>query len=459
MKATVGTQIDTNQTLHNYLRSSSLLMKDDRILVAVSGGTDSMVLLHALVKLQHELGVKLAVAHCNFKLRAHESDRDEALVKATCEALQIQLYVQQFDSPKLAENFDGSTQMLARELRYNWFESLCINHGFNKIAIAHHLEDNIETFFINFFRGSGIRGLTGIPPQRKAIIRPMLNCPRAVIEDYARINQIQFVEDSSNAKDDYLRNRIRHHLLPVLNQLQPQFSSKAADTLQNLRAAHAFQEASLKLAFEKFARPIAEGGFVVSLAELQQQEHLKYVLFEYLHAFGFNAAQCDTILLVVQNFRVGGHSNQQSGQVWLSATHGIHKQGAELYVLPKTNHSTNAKSPQVPMLQINEVKAVDTCNLKAEPSKIWADAHTLQGPLDIRQWLPGDRFQPFGMSQFKKVSDFLTDIKVPKRSRAQVWVVTCGQDIVWVVGYRMDNRFRVHPQTSKVVELTIVEKL
>jgi len=435
---------------------SQLLQPTNKILIGVSGGIDSMVLLDVLFALKPTLNLEIAIAHCNFNLRGVESDADQNFVEAQAEKYGLQLFVKNFDTPTILASSNSSVQMLARDLRYQWFDELLADQNFQRIALAHHLDDNIETFFMHLFRGSGVKGLAAIPVQRGSIIRPLLNCTRADIETYSNENNIAFRNDSSNDKDDYLRNRLRHHLVPLLKDLEPNYQEQMNRSIAHLRSVADFLGHNMNQLAEQLLETIPEGGFKISLAHLRQHQQLNLVLFEILHPFGFNPSQIQSILSFVSPYQTSNQKesilpHHNAGQVIESPTWKVYKEADQLVLVPI--HSKSLTPYQV---KVNPVPLEGWRNRPTNPNLALVDADLLEKELQIKPWQPGDRFQPLGMTQFKKISDFLIDQKVPIRQKEALMLVWSGDKIVWVVGHRLDNRFKITPSTQHIVEISVV---
>ena len=434
---------------NRFVESNSLCRPADRILLAVSGGIDSMVLMH----LCFEAGYQAGIAHCNFHLRGTESDGDEEFVKAVAERLQAAFHRQDFNTEQVAQESGVSIQMAARSLRYQWFEEICQENGYDLIATAHNQDDLIETFFINLSRGTGIRGLTGIPARSGRIIRPLLFAPRRSILEYADEHQISFREDSSNASDKYLRNRIRHHLIPMLEEENPSFRNAILDTILKLSETEKLYEQEILQWKQRLVR--REGDRIrIPVRELSHHEARRSILFEILSEYNFTSLAMEDILHSLEG---------PSGKQFLSATHRIVKDREDLIItsldeVERRRYYLEKQSGWItdPVhLEWMVVEHTGSFQLPKDPRIACLDLQKLQFPLMIRHWEPGDYFRPLGMEGMKKISDYLIDKKVSLPDKEQTWLLASGREIVWVMGYRIDDRFKVRPETRQVLMMKL----
>ncbi len=405
-----------------------------KILVAVSGGLDSTVLLDLLLKSKCDV----AVAHANFQLRGEASMGDEAWVSQLAIRQKIPYYVHRFETNNYATKNGVSTQMAARELRYAWFKELMEQEGYEFLATGHHLNDNLETFLLNFVRGSGLGGLKGIPIKNGRIIRPLLTFSRKEIEEYAVFNQLTWCEDASNERDDYNRNFVRHQVVPKLKVLNPSLEETfkrnderlgAADelmhlALDHLRQTHVLQQGIqlkiLKSLFDLFINPAA-------------------VLLELIKEYGFNLDQCREVVLAATG---------QPGKQFLSPTHHLVVDREHVIVIA---HQSAWGEIQIKAGQQRaelgpwflEMKNHGMAEVLLDKYQAILAKDKLRFPLLWRKWKPGDFFFPLGMEHKKKISDFLVDTKVSLADKESVTVLESGGEIAWVVGHRIDNRFRI----------------
>lgn len=428
--------------LKTHLKDLSFL-NGKKLLLAVSGGIDSMV----LVDVFKQLGYNISIAHCNFGLRAEESNGDENFVRSIASVNNIEIFVNNFNTKSYSSLNKVSIQIAARELRYTWFTKLMDEHGFDYLLTAHHLDDSAETFLINFTRGTGIEGLLGIPQQNGKIIRPLLPFTRSEIEGYAKDNNIQWREDSSNASDKYLRNKLRHHVLPLLKELNPSFAQSFTQTLENLQQVHALANDAAKMVYNHV---VNEDGNRknIALDSLLRYDNYKAYLFSWLQPYGFTA--WDDIYALV---------TAQAGKFVTSASHRLLKDRELLILEP-------IKSTPGDTFEINlgienttlpiELKLDLVQDRIENPTKniLFVDKELIKFPLFVRKWQGGDYFYPLGMNgQRKKVSKFFKDEKMSLTEKEDTWLLCSDDDIVWVVGHRADHRFKVTTQTTQILKI------
>ena len=411
-------------------------MKDlkGKIVLALSGGIDSMVLADMLLQAKADF----VLAHCNFHLRGEESDGDEQFVRDYAERKGLSLYVKQFDTLNYAEEHKLSIEMAARELRYAWFEELRQQLGYDLIAVAHHADDQLETFFINLFRGAGIRGLKGMQPVNGHIIRPLLNISRAEIQQYAEEHQLQWREDHTNAETLYLRNKIRHELLPVIDSISKEGRGSILKSMSHLASENALYRELVK---EKLSQLVTQEASGTSLrgAELSGAGCSEQLLFEWLRGYGFNT---DQVHFIHEALNTG-----QPGTSFFSPTHRvtIEREGIELMPICQQNETP---------LELSYEQILNHSGLVMDTSAKVAqlDYDKLTFPLQLRKWQAGDRFHPLGMHGSKLLSDFFVDQKMTTRQKEECQVLTTANDeIVWVVGRRIDDRFKVTDQTKTIL--------
>lgn len=432
-----------------YSKKNTLFTPASNILVAVSGGVDSMVLLHLL----QQGGYKIAVAHCNFKLRGKESDGDEAFVEEYCNEHNIPLHTIQFDTKKEAKQGE-SVQMAARRLRYEWFNQLADVFKYNCIAIAHNANDVAETFFINLSRGTGLTGLTGIKPKVANVVRPLLFATRKQIKKYAKHNKLDWREDSSNKNDKYTRNLIRHKIVPAFEKLNPAFIDSINKTVERLEQSNAIIKAEVAKALKKIS--VEKNNVLhVDLAGLKKLNPVSLYLFEMLSGYGFNGDQAEDIEQAL---------SRTAGQKFLSPTHELICDRKEVIIRPIAKKKTeevftigeDLKTKPLPVqLKFSIKKNSKTIKLKQPPTIALVDYNKLKFPLTLRRPKIGDRFQPFGMKQSKLLSDFFKDQKLSAIEKEQVWIVESAGKIVWIAGHRVDNRFAVTEKTRKILEMAM----
>ncbi|MFA5288221.1 MAG: tRNA lysidine(34) synthetase TilS [Bacteroidales bacterium] len=406
------------------------------VLLALSGGVDSMVMANLFVKWLGSgsgkpLHRKVAVAHMNFSLRQAESDGDEEFVQAWSRRNCIPFYVKKVQTLQYAREKGISTEMAARELRYDWFESLCREYGFSFIAVAHNANDRAETMVLNLIRGTGLRGLCSMKGQNGKVIRPLLEVPRTGILEYARDNHIAYRTDSTNQETVYARNRIRHLVMPILEQMTPNVVQRMGKNADNLTQAQLLLDS---LTSEKREACATVRGF--SIPCLIRGGNVDYWLYQLLSPYGFNASQIHGIAISMAG---------QSGKKFLSQSHVLFIDREELVIRELADQVTLAK------LGVIQVERTPGFVIPKDPGLAALDAGKLQFPLEVRAWKPGDRFVPLGMKGFKKISDFLIDQKVPGCDKKEVFVLCSGNDIAWVIGWRIDNRFRITDKTTTIM--------
>ncbi|WP_264564657.1 tRNA lysidine(34) synthetase TilS [Flavobacterium sp. N3904] len=432
-------------TLQNHIDQEIPFLKQKKLLLAVSGGLDSMVLLH----LFNELHYDIAIAHCNFQLRGIESFGDQKFIQDYAEVNAIPIYVTQFDTEAFAKDYKLSTQIAARELRYNWFYELLETEKFDYLLTAHHADDNLETFLINLTRGTGLEGLTGIPEQNKKIIRPLLFLSRLEIENYAKEHNIQWREDSSNASDKYLRNKIRHHLIPVLKELNPNFITSFLKTESYLQESFAMVEDAAIMVYQQVAKEV-DDQIHFDLNQLLKLPNYQSYLYQWLKEFGFTAWK-DIYDLV----------ESQSGKQVFSADYRLLKDRDSLILLPIEDLEIvqeffiNANQAEVKIpLNMSFCKVTDIS--VATNKTIFVDADQLVFPLVLRKWKTGDVFTPFGLNgKSKKVSKLFKDEKLSLIEKENTWLLCSNNQIVWVIGIRADNQFKTTDKTKNILKIEL----
>ena len=393
-----------------------------------------MVLADMLLQAKAEF----VLAHCNFHLRGEESDGDERFVREYAENNGLTLYVKHFDTTGYAKEHKLSIEMAARELRYAWFEELRQQLGYEYIAVAHHADDQLETFFINLLRGAGIKGLKGMQPVNGHIIRPLLDLSREEIHQYAIDNGLTWREDHTNAETQFLRNKIRHELLPVIDGISKEGRASILKSINHLASEN---ELYRELVDEKLFQIVKQDG------EVQKTSHLSpptsQLLFEWLRDYGFNSDQVHFIYEAM---------NGQPGTSFFSPTHKvtIERDGVEL--TPICQHD-NTQVELVYEQHPND----DNFVIDKSPEVAQLDYDKLTFPLKLRMWQAGDRFYPLGMKGSRLISDFLKDLKLTTRQKEECQVLTTAKDeIVWVVGRRVDERFKVTDKTKSILKIQMV---
>jgi len=437
-----------------YISEFNLFDSTQTILLAISGGVDSMV----MAELFHRSGYPFAMAHCNFGLRGSESNQDEAFVRSLAATYQVPVHVKHFKTREYAGFNKISVQMAARTLRYEWFEELLQTEGYPLVATAHHLDDQIETFFINVLRGTGISGLHGILPNRNNIVHPMMFAFRRQIEEFAGDEAIAYREDSSNRSSKYVRNKIRHDLIPLLGEINPEFRKTITATIDRMRETELIMRNALS---EIKQQCMHTDGDVLKLdiSKLKKLDPPEAYLFELLQPYNFNRAVTNEIAASFDDepgrqFFSGSHrivkdrdfllltelgpaGIQPSGEMLIESTTELIKKPVQLKISQLDNHPALIipKSGNVAML----------------------DAGKLEWPLRLRKWKEGDTFVPYGMTNHKKLSDFFIDNKFSIVEKENAWLLISGNHIAWLVGHRIGNAFRITPGTSRVICIELID--
>ena len=421
-----------------------------RLLVAVSGGPDSVVLLDAL----HREGFFVVIAHCNFHLRGEASNEDAEFVKSLAAKYQVPYCLIDFDTEKVAEERKISIEMAARDLRYEWFEQMATEHNCDLIAVAHNADDTVETFFLNLTRGSGLQGLSGMAQLRGKIVRPLLKVSRKQIMEYIAEYNLQYRIDATNLETIYTRNKIRHNLIPQFEEINPSFLNTMANNMRFIASAQSIVETYAAEAYKKVVK-IENERIIFDLKALKQCQGIDTLLFIWLTPHGFSS---DVIMQLYHSL-----FDNLSGKQFFSPTHRIvlERESIELELIQSRDaihcvlieqEETSLDSPI--HLEIKEVDIADFELIKSANVACF-DADKLQYPLILRRWQQGDWFIPFGMKGRKKISDFFVDKKFSTNEKEQLWLLTSADDIVWVVGHRVDARYAVTDKTQRVKIFTV----
>lgn len=434
--------------IRKYIADNQMLSPYGKVIVGLSGGADSMALLDVLMLFNYNC----VAAHCNFHLRGEESERDAHFVRNWCKSVDIPFEIIDFDTRQYAADRKISIEMAARELRYDWFDVICKQYSAEAIVVAHHRDDTVETVLLNLIRGTGIKGLTGISAKSGNIVRPFLSVSREQILSYIEERRLPFVKDSTNDETVYRRNTIRLNVLPMLRRLNPSVDSAIWRMTQNMEEAE-------KVYRESIGRSI-KSVFLnnkIDLLKLRQTPSPKSVLFELLTPFGFNASVIEEITESIES---------ESGKQYFAENYRLIKDRKH-FILEKTNEQevtkdcylidkrcTVIKSPI--RLKIRVLKNDHDFLLHTDNRFLYLDAKKIKFPLKLRKWQTGDWFIPLGMTGKKKVSDFFTDNKFNLLQKEQSWILTSGEDIVWIVGERSDNRFRITSYTQKIIEIELL---
>lgn len=428
-----------------YILDNMLLTDKARVIIGVSGGADSVALLDIL----HHLGYDCIVAHCNFHLRGQESYRDEYFVEKIASKYKFEYVSANFDTKKYIEEESISLEMAARELRYAWFEKIRKEYKAEKIAVAHHQDDSVETVLINLIRGTGIRGLSGIAPINGKVIRPLLCIFREDILEYLKTNDLDFVEDSTNKEDIYTRNKIRLNVIPLLKTINPSVVQAIQRTSETLYHTENIYNAYI----EKITRKVFSDNRIDINALLKQKEP-KTILFEILFPYGFNAPTVDNIFDSIKS---------QPGKVFYASDYQLIKD-RETFILEPLNsdidnsytifeHETEISQPLE--ITFDSFRKTASFQLDKNPNIVYLDKAKLIYPLTIRRWKHGDKFIPFGMKGHKKVSDYFSDRKFSLVDKNNTWLLCSADNIVWIIGERTDDRFKITNKTTEILKITL----
>ncbi|TKC03582.1 tRNA lysidine(34) synthetase TilS [Pedobacter cryotolerans] len=432
------------QQFKDYIKKNALFLPEQKIVLAVSGGKDS-VLMAQLFKL---CNYNFSIAHCNFNLRADEAQRDESFVKLLASTFDVPFYITHFDTKAYAAEHQISTQMAARDLRYQWFEQVRVEGNYDYIAVAHHQSDAIETLLLNLIRGTGISGMHGILPKRDKIIRPLLFLSRLQIDELVEENDINFVEDSSNESSKYARNKIRLNVIPHLRDINPNLEETFA---QNIIRFAETEEVLTAFVAQKRMEVMSQvnGDVCLNIAKISALKPQKLIVFEFLKPYHFTSKVVDELL---------NSLNKQTGTSFYSSTHAatINRDHVLISALRDEQEiAVQFLHPKDDCIIINRTKIslfyTESTLVENNALKAFVDLDQLIFPLIIRFWQDGDKFMPLGMRNFKKLSDFFIDQKVPLPQKDKIPLLINGNgEIIWIAGFRTDNRYKVNATTKKV---------
>jgi tRNA(Ile)-lysidine synthase len=437
------------EKVREYIQKENLILHNTKVIVGLSGGMDSMVLLDILTL----LGYSCLAAHCNFHLRGEESNRDEIFVKKWCKSIDIPFTSINFDTNQYASDLKISIEMAARELRYNWFETLRRHYQANCIAVAHHKDDSVETVLLNLIRGTGIKGLTGISPKNGYVVRPLLCISRSEIENYILERDIPYVTDSTNSEDLYLRNSIRLNVIPLLETLNPSVKDTIYRTSKNVTEAEKVYSESIQKTIKKVFN-----NNKIDINELRQTASPRSVLFEILTPYNFTPSTIEDISESIDSisgkiFFSDSNSNfekkkyrliKDRNSFLLDVVNDIYNEN-EMYLIEEGTSEINFPVS----IKIREISS--PTDIIYNSHFLYIDADKIKYPLVLRKWRSGDWFIPFGMKGKKKLSDYFTDRKFSLKDKEDVWLLTYENDIVWIVGERNDNRFKITENTKKII--------
>lgn len=434
-----------------YIEENNLFNSDDIILLAVSGGIDSMVLCDLFLK----SGYKFSIAHCNFHLRGEESNRDECFVTEYAIKNNIKLHKKDFDTYGYMKDNGKSLEMSARELRYNWFYELLEEYNYSFIATGHHVDDSIETVLINLLRGTGIAGLHGILQKVNNIIHPLLFTDRKGITEYQKANKLEFVEDSTNATTQYTRNKIRHELIPLMKEISPNFQRTIIKEIDRFRET----EEVFRFLIDKAKKELVEienSHIKISIQKIKVLKPQNIYLYELLCEYGFNESTINSIQEAL---------DENSGKQFYSETHRLIKDREYLIIAENKQDSVqeyhiNQEQTSITLpikLQIEILKDLSFVKIPKVKEIAMLDADKLIFPLVLRKWDKGDSFFPYGMKAEKKISDYYINLKYSIIDKENQWLLCSGKDIVWVVGQRIDDRYKITDKTKTIYRIEVDE--
>ncbi len=438
------------QRLIHFITENKIFDKSHKILVGVSGGIDSVVLLDLLDK----AGYSLAIAHCNFQLRGAESDKDERLVHTLALKYDVPIFKIAFDTLAIASERKISIEMAARDLRYEWFEKIRAENNYDFIAVAHHRDDQLETFFLNLARGTGLAGLTGMNPVNGKVVRPLLFASRIEIESYRHELFLDFRMDASNQNLEFQRNKIRHSLMPIMDSLNPNFREGLIRTMDHLDKTAVIYNQTIAQAWQRVVTTKDQIHYI-SISDLQNLDPLDTYLFEFLKPFGFKGSNIGDIVQSLSGL---------SGKQFTSATHRLLHDRENLVLTPLVKEEVShfyldqEQDEIIDPIHLLISKETLTGTIHYADSQLEAsiDQDKIQFPLLIRKWQQGDYFKPLGMTGLKKLSDYFVDSKLSILEKENVWILANGEQIVWIIGYRLDDRYKITSQTKRIIKIKAV---
>ncbi len=436
--------------LKSHISENDLFHTGNRLIVTVSGGVDSTVMLDLL----YNLGYSCYIAHCNFQLRAEESDGDELFVRSLADKYNIPIFVRKFETSDYAESGKISIQMAARELRYDWFEELRQEQACDWIVTAHNKNDVIETFLLNLSRGTGIQGLTGIKSKAGRLVRPLLDATRADIKKYALANNLDWREDTSNASSKYSRNKIRLNIIPLFEEINPRFADTLADNMRKLREAEEIYINSIREKRSEYIKRELNFSWI-SLNELIKLHPIDTWVYELLSDFNFTQAVVNDIVRSLDG---------PSGKQFFSSTHRLVKDRERLIIQPLREESGRKYYIDGPYseviapvdLEMDVIQNSTDFKIPSTSSIACLDFELLEFPLILRKWEPGDYFRPLGMKNMKKLSDFFIDIKLSLPEKENTWILQSGNEIVWILGLRIDDKYKIRPESGKILKIRML---
>ncbi len=438
--------MDLLNKFQHYIKQYHLFQPKDKLLLAVSGGVDSVV----LCELCKQVGYDFAIAHCNFQLRGEDSSRDEKFVENLSKKYNAVFYSIKFDTNAVANKEKKSIEETARDLRYAWFEEIRNANGFNYIVTAHHAGDNIETVLMNFFRGTGIKGMHGILPKQNKIVRPLLFANKGIVQDFANNNKSGFVTDFTNQQNDFTRNYFRNELIPSIKKIFPEAEENILKNITRLGEAEQLYNQAVGLHTKKLLEK--NGNEIhIPVLKLQKTIPLATIIYEIIKNYNFTSHQTEEVI---------GLLHSESGKYIKSPTHRVIKNRKWLII-----SSNKTEEAQNILIEENDKKitfqeGVLLIEKKSQPSIINTQSLTAQldtgeikFPLLLRKWKQGDYFYPLGMQKKKKLSRFLIDQKLSLTQKEKVWVIEMNKKIIWVIGLRIDDRFKITHKTTEILQL------
>lgn len=439
--------MDLLQRFKKHIQKEELFHEKDKLLLAVSGGVDSVV----LCELCKQAGYDFAIAHCNFQLRDADSDRDEKFVSELADKYKVDFHVVKFDTKSFAKERKLSTQEAARELRYGWFEEIRKKNSYQYILTAHHADDNIETVLMNFFRGTGIKGVRGMEPKHGFIVRPLLFAHRSELEEFLQANNLNFVADYTNQQDDYTRNYFRNQVIPFIEKSFPEVKENILSNIIRFREVELLYQQAIDLHKKKLIE-VKGNEIHIPVLKLKKAEPLHSIVYEMIKEYGFSSSQTDEVITLLDS---------ESGKYVQSSSHRIIKNRKWLIIAPVQTEQAETilieagdMNVQCSMFNI-QFSIIETTNQKLPTTNSLAclDADEIKFPLLLRKWKQGDYFYPLGMRKKKKLSRFFIDQKLSKTDKEKVWVIEMDKKIIWVVGYRIDDRFKITDKTKNVLKI------
>ncbi len=436
----------------DYIRQHRLLKTGQRVLLAVSGGLDSMV----MADLFKQSPYGFAIAHCNFQLRGDDSMHDEQMVRLLAERYNTEMYCKRFDTRRFARKEKTSIQMTARTLRYTWLEKIRTVHGYDAIATAHHLDDAFETLLIHLARGTGIAGMKGIPRKTNNVIRPLLFATRATLEAFAREKNIRFREDRSNIETKYTRNILRHKVVPVFRSINPSLHESMRQFFHRMEGTETIFRMMIEDR-EKACTKQSDDELHILIRPLQELPYPDIFLYEFLKDYGFNASMCR---------QIADGLDAQSGKMYYSDTHTLLRDRDRLIVFAgdtpggdgiciKIEPGTQEVSAGSCTFRMESGTITASTPMPSDAKTLMADMNKLAFPLLLRSWQAGDRMIPSGMKGHKKISDILTEEKIPLHKKKEVMVLVSGNEIVWLTGIRAGEPFKITGKTRKYLKIAM----